>query len=135
VEVHQRSVAPLSAAVFCERLGGTDKTLAKLETGDGGVRLETLAMALMVLGELHRLGELLDSAKDDTGLSLEQARLPERIVNRRRRHRKALANPGSDLTRLMMTGASSDTDRVRGHGERAGPGQFETDARRALLMG
>lgn len=74
----------MSVADFCERLGVTDKTLAKLEMGDGGVRLETMAMALMVLGELHRLGEILDPAKDDTGLVLDQARLPERIVNRRR---------------------------------------------------
>ena len=74
----------MSVADFCERLGVTDKTLAKLECGDGGVRLETMAMALMVLGELHRLAELLDPAKDDTGLVLEQARLPMRIVNRRR---------------------------------------------------
>jgi transcriptional regulator with XRE-family HTH domain len=74
----------MSVADFCERLGVTDKTLAKLETGDGGVRLETLAMALMVLGELHRLGEMLDPAKDDTGLVLDQARLPERIAGRRK---------------------------------------------------
>jgi transcriptional regulator with XRE-family HTH domain len=74
----------MSVADFCERLGVTDKTLAKLETGNGGVRLETLAMALMVLGELHRLGEMLDPAKDDTGLVLDQARLPERIVSRRK---------------------------------------------------
>jgi len=74
----------MSVTDFCERLGVTDKTLAKLETGDGGVRLETLAMALMVLGELHRLGEMLDPAKDDTGLVLDQARLPQRIVNRRK---------------------------------------------------
>lgn len=74
----------MSVADFCERLGVTDKTLAKLEMGDGGVRLETMAMALMVLGELHRLGEMLDPAKDDTGLVLDQARLPERIVNRHR---------------------------------------------------
>ena len=45
----------MSVADFCERLGVTDKTLAKLEMGDGGVRLETMAMALMVLGEIHRL--------------------------------------------------------------------------------
>lgn len=74
----------MSVADFCERLGVTDKTLAKLETGDGGVRLETLAMALMVLGEIHRLSEMLDPAKDDTGLVLDQARLPERIASRRK---------------------------------------------------
>ena len=74
----------MSVADFCERLGVTDKTLAKLETGDGGVRLETLPMARMGLGGLHRLGDMLDPAKDDTGLVLEQARLPERIVSRRK---------------------------------------------------
>lgn len=74
----------MSIADFCERLGVTDKTLAKLEAGDGGVRLGTMAMALMVLGELDRLGELLDPAKDDTGLVLDQARLPKRIVGRRK---------------------------------------------------
>lgn len=74
----------MSVADFCERLGVTDKTLAKLEMGDSGVRLETMATTLMVLGELHRLGEILDPAKHDTGLVLDQARLPERIVNRRK---------------------------------------------------
>jgi transcriptional regulator with XRE-family HTH domain len=82
----------MSVADFCERLGVTDKTLAKLETGNGGVRLETLAMALMVLGELHRLGEMLDPAKDDTGLVLDQARLPKRIVNRRKSSSGGSAN-------------------------------------------
>ena len=43
-------VAADQVADFCERIGVTDKTLAKLEKGAGGVRLETLAMALMVLG-------------------------------------------------------------------------------------
>jgi transcriptional regulator with XRE-family HTH domain len=78
----------MSVADFCERLGVTDKTLAKLEKGDGGVRLETFAMALLVLGELHRLSEMLDPAKDETGLVLDQARLPERIVHRRAPSRK-----------------------------------------------
>ncbi|WP_299922244.1 helix-turn-helix transcriptional regulator [uncultured Pelagimonas sp.] len=72
----------MSVADFCERIGVTDKTLAKLERGDGGVRLETLAMALMVLGELHRLEELMDASKDETGLVLDHGRLPQRIVNR-----------------------------------------------------
>lgn len=73
----------LSVADFCERLGVTDKTLAKLERGDGGVRLETLANALLALGELSRLEELIDPAKDHTGLVLDAGRLPERIVSKR----------------------------------------------------
>lgn len=75
----------MSVADFCERLGVTDKTLAKLEAGNGGVRLETFGMALLVLGELHRLDEILDPANDVTGLMLDYSRLPKRIVTRRRK--------------------------------------------------
>lgn len=74
----------MSVADFCERIGVTDKTLAKLEKGESGVRIETLAMALMVLGELHRLEELLDPARDATGLVLDHGRLPQRIASRRK---------------------------------------------------
>ena len=75
----------LSVADFCARIGVTDKTLNKLERGDGGVRLQTFAMALLALGELHRLSELLDPAKDDAGLVLDSTRLPQRISSPRRK--------------------------------------------------
>lgn len=84
----------LPVADFCARIGVTDKTLARLERGDGGVRLETLAMALLALGEIHRLGELLDPAKDDTGLVLDSGRLPERIRVRRRKADQASDKQG-----------------------------------------
>ncbi len=45
----------MSVADFCSRIGVSDKTLAKLERGDGGVRLETFAMALLALGMLDRV--------------------------------------------------------------------------------
>ena len=89
----------LSVADFCERLGVTDKTLAKLERGDGGVRIETLAMALLALGELHRIKELIDPADDHTGLVLDAGRLPERIVSKRRPSRTssgAVSDPVDD---------------------------------------
>lgn len=69
----------MSVADFCARIGVTDKTLAKLEGGEGGVRLETFATALMALGELHRLEQLLDPAHDEAGLSLDSEHLPQRI--------------------------------------------------------
>ncbi|OOY22472.1 hypothetical protein BMI91_19515 [Thioclava sediminum] len=69
----------LSVQDFCERIGVSDKTLHKLERGDGGVRIETFAMALLALGELDRLKEMLDPAHDDLGHSLDRARLPKRI--------------------------------------------------------
>lgn len=73
----------LSVADFCKRISVTDKTLASLERGEGGVRLETLAAALLALGELHRLTELLDPSRDETGLGLDQQRLPDRITSPR----------------------------------------------------
>ena len=85
----------LPVADFCARIGVTDKTLAKLERGDGGVRLETLAMALLALGEIHRLTELLDPAKDDTGLVLDSGRLPERIRVKRREADRPFNEPGN----------------------------------------
>ncbi|NDV50387.1 helix-turn-helix transcriptional regulator [Yangia sp. PrR003] len=77
----------MSVADFCERIGVTDKTLAKLERGDGGVRIETFATALLALGELDRLRDLIDPARDHTGLVLEAGRLPKRIVSKRRASR------------------------------------------------
>jgi transcriptional regulator with XRE-family HTH domain len=73
----------MSIADFCARIGVTDKTLTRLENGDGGVRLETLAMAMLALGELPRLATLIDPATDDTGLMMDIGRLPKRIVNPR----------------------------------------------------
>ena len=72
----------MSVADFCSRIGVSDKTLAKLERGDGGVRLETLAMALLALGMLDRLVEIADPASDSTGIGLDREKLPERIRQR-----------------------------------------------------
>ena len=73
----------LSIADFCARIGVTDKTLAKLERGDGSVRLETFAAALLALGALDRLEKILDPATDDMGLSLDRKNLPQRIRKQR----------------------------------------------------
>lgn len=73
---------------FAERIGVTEGTLARLERGDPGIRLETLAMALLVLGELGRLEALLDPGSDDAGLMLDRKSLPKRI-DRQRRHAAA----------------------------------------------
>ncbi len=64
---------------FAERLGVSERTVARLEKGDGGVRIETLAMACLVLGELDRISGFLDAGSDDIGLLLEKERLPKRI--------------------------------------------------------
>ena len=74
----------ISVKGFAERMGVSESTVARLEKGDGGVRIGTLAMACLVLGEIHRVSEFLDIATDDTGLLLDRASLPKRI-NRNRR--------------------------------------------------
>ena len=74
----------MSVADFCNRIGVSDKTLAKLERGEGGVRLETLAMALLALGMLARLASIADPSSDSTGIGLDREKLPERIRQRGR---------------------------------------------------
>ncbi len=73
----------MSVADFCQRIGVSDKTLKRLETGDGGVRVETLATALLAPGMLDRMRDLVDPATDETALSLDISRLPKRIRSRK----------------------------------------------------
>ena len=64
---------------FAERIGVSERTVIRLEKGDEGVSLGTLAMACLVLGELDLISGFLDPAADDTGLLIEQQKLPKRI--------------------------------------------------------
>lgn len=64
---------------FAERMGVSLGTLARLERGEPGVSIGAFAMALLALGELRRLADVLDVSKDDTGLLLDLASLPRRI--------------------------------------------------------
>ncbi len=66
-------------ADFAERMGVSLGTLTRLEKGEPGVSLGAFAMALLALGELRRLDEVLDVSRDDTGLLLDVAALPQRI--------------------------------------------------------
>jgi len=47
---------------FAERIGASQSTVARLEKGDAGVSIGTLAMACLVLGEIDRISEFLDPA-------------------------------------------------------------------------
>lgn len=68
---------------FAERIGVSERTVIRLERGDEGVSLGTLAMACLVLGELDLISGLLDPAADDTGLLIDQQNLPKRICRSR----------------------------------------------------
>lgn len=69
---------------FAERIGVSESTVMRLEKGDDGVSIGTLAMACLVLGELDRISEFLDSGSDDTGLLLDRETLPKRIDGKRK---------------------------------------------------
>ena len=69
----------MPVADFAERMGVSQGTLVRLEKGDPGVAVGAVAMALLALGELRRLGDVLDVSKNDTGLMLDVEALPRRI--------------------------------------------------------
>lgn len=73
----------LPVADFAARMGVSQGTVARLEKGEPGVGLGSVAMALLALGELGRLADLLDVSRDDTGLMLDLDSLPRRIRRRR----------------------------------------------------
>ena len=69
----------ISVADFAERIGVSKNTVISLEKGEAGVSMGTLAMACLVLGEIDRIGTLLDAGTDETGLLLDKEALPKRI--------------------------------------------------------
>ena len=69
----------MPVADFAVRMGVSQGTLLRLENGNPGVAVGAVAMALLALGELHRLGTIIDVSTDDTGLMLDANSLPQRI--------------------------------------------------------
>lgn len=86
----------LAVQDLAERVGVSRKTLERLEGGHPGVRLETLAAVMMALGELDKLRELMSPERDETGLLLEEARLPKRIRRQERSPTPAGQSPDED---------------------------------------
>lgn len=73
----------ISIKGFAERAGVSTSTIIRLEKGDGGVSIGTLAMVCLVLGEIDRIADFLDPGSDDTGLILDKQTLPKRIDSKR----------------------------------------------------
>ena len=65
--------------LMAERMGVAKNTYLRAEKGDPTVSLGVYAMALFVLGFGNALGELIDVSRDDTGLLLDENRLPKRV--------------------------------------------------------
>ena len=78
-----RRARGISTTDMAARMGVGRSTLHRLEQGDPGVSLNTLAMALSVLGLFDRLAELVDPASDELGLMLAEKTLPRNISRRR----------------------------------------------------
>lgn len=68
----------ITVADLAARAGTSPSTVARLEKGDPGVAIGTLADVLVVLGLVQRLADLIDIRKDDLGLALIAERLPRR---------------------------------------------------------
>lgn len=60
------------------RSGTSPSSVTRLEKGDAGVAIGTLANVLVVLGLVERLADLIDIRKDDLGLALTAEQLPRR---------------------------------------------------------
>lgn len=78
-----RRVRSLSTIDMAERMSVDRSTLRRLEKGDPGVSLNTLAMAMHALGLLDRLEGLVDRATDDVGLLAAGDAVPKRVVRSR----------------------------------------------------
>lgn len=71
----RRSMAIGDLAV---RAGTSTSTIIRLEKGEAGVGIGTLADILAVFGLNERLADLIDVRHDDLGLALSNERLPQR---------------------------------------------------------
>ncbi|MEA9393468.1 helix-turn-helix transcriptional regulator [Acerihabitans sp. TG2] len=69
----------LSQASLAERMGASISTVRRMEKGDVRVPIHFFARAMHVFGEIQALAEMLDTARDDIGLTLMDEHLPKRI--------------------------------------------------------
>lgn len=79
----------ITTAIMAERAFITRPTLNKVEQGDPAVSFGIYATVLYVLGLADRIPELMDVRHDGVGLSLDEARLPQRVRGQNRAARKA----------------------------------------------
>lgn len=68
---HARLRRSITVADLAVRAGTSPSSVARLERGDPGLAIGTLADVLVVLGLLERLADLIDVRKDDLGLATE----------------------------------------------------------------
>ena len=69
----------ISQASMAERMGASVSTVRRMEKGDLRIPLHFIARALHIYGEINALADLLDTARDDIGLTMMDEQLPKRI--------------------------------------------------------
>ena len=74
----------ISQESLAARIGASLSTVKRMEKGDIRIPLHFIARALHVFGELERLTTLIDTAKDDIGLTLADEQLPRRVRRKTR---------------------------------------------------
>jgi len=89
----------IAAADLAVRAGTSPSSIARLERGDPGVAIGTLADVLVVLGLLERLADLVDIRKDDLGLALTTEHTPRRGRSFVTKLRKQRARPEGEQER------------------------------------
>ncbi len=78
-----RKLRGLTQAQLADRAGVSRDTLSRLESGTGGVGLETLLRVLRALGLLDSLAEAFDPHRSDIGRMRSDAELPQRVRPRK----------------------------------------------------
>ncbi len=73
----------LTQESMAERLRISEATVRRMEHGDAGISIGTIAQAFFVLGELGKIAQLLDTASDEIGLTLMNEQLPQRVRRKR----------------------------------------------------
>lgn len=74
-----RKLSGLTQAQLADRSGISRDTMTRLESGTGGISLETLLRVLRALGLLDTLGEALDPHRSDIGRLRSDEELPRRV--------------------------------------------------------
>ena len=69
----------LTVAALCERAGISAALYRRLVAGAPGTSVGAYAMVLFALGMGTPFDNLIDAGTDDTGLLLDESRLPQRV--------------------------------------------------------
>jgi transcriptional regulator with XRE-family HTH domain len=77
-----RRTRRISADEFAKQMGVSRATLHRLENGDPGCSLNTLASAMHALGRLDLLADLISERKDDVGMMVRREDVPKRAPRR-----------------------------------------------------